>query len=376
MFLGEWRAGIYDLRTKSSPGITTGYFMNSMFLTKDIEFGIHPSFLGGHKINDKSSSRKSLWVVYSFCETEEEKSSGDLHWQGAIEADAGCHFVQGRRSKVRATPTAPPVQPGLDNTYVAVCLVHKGEHTVEYPDGRQVRFRAGQLFTVDCEMATRSHWSESVVSYLWIPRVLDRDANLEASGCLDSAVIPIENTHLASFLAAQLTLLRRHSSKLSPDALHHVLSLIIEIAKIIFRSELTYYSTESNKKEDKKILAVWRYIDENLHKHDLNPEKIAKAINCSRAQLYRIFEKQSFTVGEAIKDARLKRSLQYLTQGDQRASIGDIADACGFSDHSVFGKQFRQRFGVAPSVVRRMRACGGTSASHECELPEQQELPA
>ncbi|QVN23602.1 AraC family transcriptional regulator [Burkholderia pyrrocinia] len=67
---------------------------------------------------------------------------------------------------------------------------------------------------------------------------------------------------------------------------------------------------------DARLAVARHYIENNLHRHDLTPVEIARALNCSRAQLYRLFGEHSMSVGETIKEARLARSLRYLQAGN------------------------------------------------------------
>ncbi|WP_321782255.1 helix-turn-helix domain-containing protein [Burkholderia pyrrocinia] len=63
-----------------------------------------------------------------------------------------------------------------------------------------------------------------------------------------------------------------------------------------------------------------------------------------------------------VSSSRLARSLRYLQAGSPRLSIGEIADMCGFSDQSAFGKQFRQRFAFTPSEARHASASDAVAA--------------
>ncbi|WP_296223992.1 helix-turn-helix domain-containing protein [Ralstonia sp. UBA689] len=248
---------------------------------------------------------------------------------------------------------------------IVVGLIHEGSHTVELPDGRQMSFGADQLFALDCAQQIRHHWRDSAVSYLWLPRGLVHETMLPDPAGVSAVAVALGNAKLAPFLAAQLNLLRTQSTELAPNTLHHVLNATIDLANLTVRSELLNSVNASARRMDGRMFAVWRYIEENLHKHDLAPKEIAQAINCSRAQLYRLFETQPFTVREAVKEARLKRSLHYLVRSDRKFDLGEIAAVCGFTDQSAFGKQFRQRFGLAPGKARRTGACAALFARLE-----------
>lgn len=104
--------------------------------------------------------------------------------------------------------------------------------------------------------------------------------------------------------------------------------------------------------------AAQRFIEGNLHRHDLNPETLARALHCSRTHLYRLFSGNGETVMGYVREARLARSRAMLADAACRLTIGEIALRCGFDDPSAFSRNFRRRFGCQPGDVRR-EARGG-----------------
>lgn len=102
-----------------------------------------------------------------------------------------------------------------------------------------------------------------------------------------------------------------------------------------------------------RLVKVQSFIESNLHRPELSVAEVARAVHISRASLYRLFDSQALSVHGELRERRLQRGMQYLSRAEHaRMSIGAIAFACGFSDQAVFGKQFRQRFGVTPSEAR------------------------
>src|SRR3546814_4060534 len=88
---------------------------------------------------------------------------------------------------------------------------------------------------------------------------------------------------------------------------------------------------------------------------DLTADAIARAIGCSRASLYRLFEQRGLAVAEHVRAVRLNHSRTLLR--DPRLGIGDIALRCGYDDLSAFGKAFRRRFGMTPRDWRQSILC-------------------
>ncbi|MDH0645761.1 helix-turn-helix domain-containing protein [Pseudomonas sp. GD03858] len=97
---------------------------------------------------------------------------------------------------------------------------------------------------------------------------------------------------------------------------------------------------------------VRRYIELNLHREDLTPALLAKALGTSRSQLYRAFERFG-GVGHYLQRRRLRRSLLALGEpGHAARRIGDVAYAHGFADEAHFSKLFRKTFGLSPRAAR------------------------
>jgi len=86
----------------------------------------------------------------------------------------------------------------------------------------------------------------------------------------------------------------------------------------------------------------------------LSVEELASACNISVSALERRFKKHfNKTPHQYINEVRLDHARQMLLETDQ--SIGTIALATGFADHSHFTRAFTARFGVNPGRERRGR---------------------
>ncbi|MFC3638942.1 helix-turn-helix domain-containing protein [Camelimonas fluminis] len=97
------------------------------------------------------------------------------------------------------------------------------------------------------------------------------------------------------------------------------------------------------------------FIDQNLLNPALGPELIAQECGVSRAHLYRSFSLDG-GVTKLIRDRHLDVAHQELTRTNgTKRSITEIVYACGFSDTSVFLRNFKNRFGMIPSQFRKIR---------------------
>lgn len=80
---------------------------------------------------------------------------------------------------------------------------------------------------------------------------------------------------------------------------------------------------------------------------------LAADAGVSRAHLFRSFQRfYGRTMGEFVRDLRLAAALSALASSD--STVGEIAHAAGFADHSHFTRVFRRNAGVTPASFRRL----------------------
>lgn len=92
----------------------------------------------------------------------------------------------------------------------------------------------------------------------------------------------------------------------------------------------------------------------------LSPATVAAECGISVSYLHRVFEPEETTVAAFIREERLLLAHERLADpGHRGESIAAIGRGCGFNDPAHFSRLVRQRFGVAPTELRR----GGVLAS-------------
>lgn len=101
------------------------------------------------------------------------------------------------------------------------------------------------------------------------------------------------------------------------------------------------------------LARIDRFIDEHLDDPDLSPESIARAHAVSLRQLHRLFAGRQHTVARTIRARRLERCRRDLVSPrSAHCSVTEIARRWGFWDLGVFGRAFRETYGVSPSAYR------------------------
>jgi AraC-like DNA-binding protein len=96
-------------------------------------------------------------------------------------------------------------------------------------------------------------------------------------------------------------------------------------------------------------------IDDHLHNHALNTEKVAELVGISPRYLQDLFHADGATVSDWIWKRRLEKSRRDLADPVRaHNSIGQIALACGFTDFGHFSRRYKEAFGASPRDDRTM----------------------
>ncbi|MBK6863730.1 MAG: helix-turn-helix domain-containing protein [Ideonella sp.] len=105
---------------------------------------------------------------------------------------------------------------------------------------------------------------------------------------------------------------------------------------------------------------IKQHVAEHLANPALSVDAIARALNCSRRQLYNAFAEEPDGVAGYILHRRLDACRKAFDGAAyDRRSITDIAFGNGFSNMAHFSRVFRAYLGVAPSDYRRSAGAGG-----------------
>lgn len=101
---------------------------------------------------------------------------------------------------------------------------------------------------------------------------------------------------------------------------------------------------------------VKAYIDSCLEDPDLNVEQISAALGCSKRYLHMAFQREEISISEYMWQARLSQCRAELeTVKIDRKSVTEIAFSWGFSSSSHFSRSFKQKYGISPSSLTKIR---------------------
>ncbi|MET0210629.1 MAG: helix-turn-helix domain-containing protein, partial [Burkholderiaceae bacterium] len=103
--------------------------------------------------------------------------------------------------------------------------------------------------------------------------------------------------------------------------------------------------------ETTRLRQMCRYIDLHLGEADLSADAIAQFFAVSRSNLYRIFEPMG-GVANFIKERRLARVHELLSQPSKRLPIARLAEEHGFKSAAHFSRAFRERYGYSPNDLK------------------------
>jgi AraC-like DNA-binding protein len=99
------------------------------------------------------------------------------------------------------------------------------------------------------------------------------------------------------------------------------------------------------------------YVLQHLRDNDLNPDRVASALNCSRRALYYAFQSSGESIAAYIQRERLQACVRNLQ--DERhpaAPITEIAVSWGFTNLSHFSRVFKDKTGSSPTEFRKTRS--------------------
>lgn len=213
----------------------------------------------------------------------------------------------------------------------------------------------GDFYVYDFTRPSRVAWKAHRGVHLTLRR---QAAEAALGGTVPSAgevARALSISGLAPFLRSQFALLARHMHTLPGSERSVVLDNTIDLALAALRGSAVGATPDREPHRHTLFVAARRYIEDNLAHPDLDAQRIAHALGCSRSTLYRAFADHGMTVASHIRDTRLARFRHLLETAPPHIAIAEIAARVGLYDTPNLSRAFRGEFGVAPSEVKGAR---------------------
>jgi AraC-like DNA-binding protein len=177
--------------------------------------------------------------------------------------------------------------------------------------------------------------------------------------CLSGRLL--SETPLVALLFSQLARVADALPAMNDDARRVALDATADFALATLRLETRETGWQSPdgvaRDDDARWRGLWaaahRFMERHIDRADLNPDMVARALSCSRTQLYRAFAHHDTTVMDRVREVRLIRCRDLLADRNCDLPIAEIASLNGLDNASAFGRGFRRRFGCTPGELRR-----------------------
>jgi AraC family transcriptional regulator, positive regulator of tynA and feaB len=242
-----------------------------------------------------------------------------------------------------------------DSDLVLLGCIHRGTFQLSHGDGATTVNRSSGLLLFDCDRPAISSASRATeISYLALPRAAA--ATAMGSNDLIAPGTPVRlfpKSGLTRVMLVYLHALAKHGPNLDRREGLAAMKAATALATALLAGLGRKSPDEREGLEDTVFAAALHYIESNHYRHDLTADRIASAVGCSRAYLYRLFANRGQTVAGVLRDVRLQRA-QMLLETELSQPIGLIAFNTGYTDLSAFGKAFKRHFGITPRDCRAM----------------------
>ena len=257
-------------------------------------------------------------------------------------------------SHMQAGPTATHFVEGRDER-VMLSLLTGGGVLVRHGRGRsrEDTVVAGSGFNlVDCASDTRtlSHRGHEAL-HLSFPRARVAELLGYHPAGDGAAFRHLPDTPLGHVLEASLAAAARHGAALDAQSAAGMMEALGRLGMAFLAQFRPKGSGDGEPSMDRHLFdAACSYIGAHLHDQALGVERVARAVRCSRAHLYRAFARRGLSIAGHIRELRLLRSRSMLRAPCR--PLAEIAVRSGYGDLPAYGKAFRRRFGMSPGEWR------------------------
>ncbi|HVJ00188.1 MAG TPA: helix-turn-helix transcriptional regulator [Sphingomonas sp.] len=233
--------------------------------------------------------------------------------------------------------------------HMQLCLVTEGQFGFTHGNDDRERLGPGPgLHLLDCHRPARTYSDARYRAFhISLPRALvHRTMGADPIGGRRS-LRTLPDTPLGLLLKSQLQALSVYGPAMDAEETAAAMDAMSGLTlAYLNRFNPARADAEDGALDDALFAAACSYIDARKDRADLTAATIARAIGCSRAGLYRTFDRRGLAVADHVREVRLNHARRLLRE--TALDVGEVSLRCGYGDLSAFGKAFRRRFGMTP----------------------------
>lgn len=197
--------------------------------------------------------------------------------------------------------------------------------------------------------------------YLTVPTARIGHILTGKTGMLRDGFCEIPQDGLAGLLMSHLVWMARQGERLDKPSTEVAMKAAVDLAIGALAQMPDGHDPACDGRLDQAYhAAACRYIQLHVGHPDLTAEKIAHAVGCSRAHLFKVFARHGQAVGDVVRAERFGRASALLAS-PSAWPIEQVALACGFASPSAFTRAFRDWSGATPSAFREQMRPGDPS---------------
>ncbi len=257
------------------------------------------------------------------------------------------HVVEHESSALQAVRSARQCrEDGVDYVSVNYMLDSTDSH-MEH--GGQVRLGRGAMYFVDSSRPVEFRQSAAHSVSIFLPR-----GKVQAA-VGDPRLIPVvlqAHTGIGAVLQSHMRVIATQAAHMTPAQREVVISACVDMALATLQTAREGMA-DAGRFADGFYQAARTLIDEHCTDPGLDPGRLAAALGCSRATLYRLFAREGESVATLIWHARLRRARALIASGRWTdRPLADIAFMAGFTDQAGFNRMFKRLYDMTPGEAR------------------------
>ena len=289
-----------------------------------------------------------------------------LHPSIALDLPQGRHAGDYRANLINASSTEGTVLGcctnddtsahfAQDNSdFVLVSLTLAGEARLQQADGQRHRVTSQSgLVVLDSLQPLSSLAMQHSMLYLMIPRPQVKARAPDALTRAESSPFSLPDNAMTRLLTTHLLGVIKEQEALAGEDLACALDTARDMSLVALAQLKGPLSLEWEATQRQSLLkAACRYIELHASEPGLDVARIAHALGCSRAGLYRAFAAHPESVAETLRRTRLEQARARL-KTRHPPSIDQLSYHCGYLNAASFTRAFKRQYGASPQDWHR-----------------------